>query len=65
MSFFGYKIKDIEEKLHKKELSASDIVDMSFKRIGEVDDQIGAFLTLDEENARAQAKQLDESTNHD
>ncbi len=65
MSFFGYKIKDIEEKLHKKEMSASDVVDMSFKRINEVDEQVGAFLTLDEENARAQAKALDESTNND
>lgn len=61
MSFFGYKIKDIEEKLHKKEMSASDVVDMSYERIKEVDDQVGAFLTLDEENARAQAKVLDES----
>src|SRR5690625_1209787 len=65
MSFFGYKIKDIEEKLHKMEMSESDVVDLSFKRINEIDDQIGAFLTLDEENARAQAKTLDDSTNHE
>lgn len=64
MSFFGYKIKDIEEKLHKKEMSASDVVDMSYERIKEVDDQVGAFLTLNEENARAQAKALDNSADH-
>jgi aspartyl-tRNA(Asn)/glutamyl-tRNA(Gln) amidotransferase subunit A len=59
MSFLGYKIKDIEEKLHKKEMSALDVVDMSYQRIEEVDDQVQAFLTLDEENAREQAKALD------
>ena len=64
MSFFGYKIKEIEEKLHKKEMSAEDVVDMSYQRIKETDEQVGAFLTLDEENARAQAKVLDESNNH-
>lgn len=61
MSLFGYTIKELEEKLHKKEISATDVVDMSFKRIEEVEDQVQAFITLDEENARAKAKQLDES----
>lgn len=64
MSFFGYTIKDMEEKLHKREISVSDLVDESYKRIAEVDGQIGAFITLNEENARAEAKALDEIENH-
>src|SRR5690625_5082245 len=64
MSFFGYTIKDIEEKLHKREISVSDLVDESYKRIEEVDDQIGAFITLNEEKARAEAKKLDEAENN-
>lgn len=45
--------------IDRKEISAEDLVDASYDRINEVDDQIGAFLTLDEESARSQAKQLD------
>lgn len=62
MSFFGYTIKELEEKFHKKEMSASDIVEMSFKRIEEVEDKVNAFITLNEENARAKAKELDENS---
>ena len=61
MSYFGYTIKDIEKQIHKKEMSVSDVVDLSYKRIAEVDGQVKAFLTLDEENARAHAKKLDEA----
>lgn len=46
--------------LHKKEISVSDLVDESFKRIAKVEDKVQAFLTLNEEQARAKAKELDE-----
>lgn len=59
MSFFDHKISDIHELLHKKEISATDIVDETFKRINAVDGKVKAFLTLDEENARQKAKELD------
>ncbi|MDP4172293.1 MAG: Asp-tRNA(Asn)/Glu-tRNA(Gln) amidotransferase subunit GatA, partial [Bacillota bacterium] len=49
MGLFENKMSDLHERLHKKELSVSDLVDESFKRIAEVDGQIQAFLTLDEE----------------
>lgn len=62
MSLFEHKISELHEFLHKKELSVSDLVDESFKRIGEVEGKVQAFLTLDEENARAAAKALDEKT---
>lgn len=60
MSLFDQKMKDLHELLQKKEVSVSDLVDESFKRIGEVEDKVKAFLTLDEENARQKAKELDE-----
>jgi len=60
MSLFDHKMKDLHELLQKKEVSVSDLVDESFKRISEVEEKVQAFLTLDEENARNKAKQLDE-----
>jgi len=61
MSLFDHTIKELEEKLHNKEITVQDLVDTSFQRIKEVDNQIHAFLTLDEENARAKAKELETS----
>lgn len=60
MSLFEHKISELHELLHKRDLSVSDLVDESFKRIGEVEGKVQAFLTIDEENARAAAKKLDE-----
>lgn len=60
MSLFGYTIKELEEKLHKKEMSALELTEIAFNRIHEVDDQVKAFITLDEEKAKQTAKKLDE-----
>lgn len=60
MSLLGYTIKDLEDKLHKKDMSPSELVDMSFKRIAEVEEDVKAFITLNEEEARSQAKKLDD-----
>ena len=60
MSLFDYKVSDIHELLHKKELKVTDLVDESYKRIGQVEDKVQAFLTLDEEHALQSAKLLDE-----
>ncbi|WLR54888.1 Asp-tRNA(Asn)/Glu-tRNA(Gln) amidotransferase subunit GatA [Mesobacillus subterraneus] len=60
MSLFEHKISELHELIHKRDLSVSDLVDESFKRIGEVEGKVQAFLTLDEENARAAAKALDD-----
>ncbi|MBS4198065.1 Asp-tRNA(Asn)/Glu-tRNA(Gln) amidotransferase subunit GatA [Bacillus sp. FJAT-49732] len=59
MSILDHSIKDIHELLHKKEISVSDLVDQSINRINEVDGKVQAFLTVDEENARKKAKELD------
>ncbi|THE10491.1 Asp-tRNA(Asn)/Glu-tRNA(Gln) amidotransferase subunit GatA [Bacillus timonensis] len=61
MSLFDHKVSELHSLLHKKEISVSDLVDESFKRINAVDDKVQAFLTLNEENARDYAKQLDEA----
>jgi len=60
MSLLDHKIKDLQELMQKKEITPSDLVDASFQRIREVEQQVQAFLTLDEERARERAKQLDE-----
>lgn len=67
MSLFDYKLSELHGMLHKKEISVSDLVDESFKRIHEVDEKVQAFLTLNEEQARAKAKELDEklATEHE
>ncbi|UOE94498.1 Asp-tRNA(Asn)/Glu-tRNA(Gln) amidotransferase subunit GatA [Alkalihalobacillus sp. LMS39] len=61
MSLFEFTIAELHNKLHKKEISVSDLVSESYKRIHEVDDKVKAFITLDEERATAYAKQLDEA----
>ncbi|OIK16458.1 aspartyl/glutamyl-tRNA amidotransferase subunit A [Bacillus sp. MUM 116] len=63
MGLFDYKVSDLHELLHKKELKVSDLVDESYKRINEVEDKVQAFLTLDEERARQTANTLDEKLN--
>jgi aspartyl-tRNA(Asn)/glutamyl-tRNA(Gln) amidotransferase subunit A len=62
VSLFDYKVSDLHELLHKKELKVSDLVDESYKRISEVEDKVQAFLTLDEERARQTAKVFDDQS---
>ncbi|MCD8510388.1 MAG: Asp-tRNA(Asn)/Glu-tRNA(Gln) amidotransferase subunit GatA [Bacillus sp. (in: Bacteria)] len=59
MSLFNHRIKDIHELLHKKELSVTDLVDESYKRINDVEGKVDAFLSLTEDAARTKAKELD------
>ncbi|WP_040205376.1 Asp-tRNA(Asn)/Glu-tRNA(Gln) amidotransferase subunit GatA [Neobacillus jeddahensis] len=59
MSLFDYKVSDLHELLHKKEVTVTDLVEESYKRISEVEDKVQAFLTLDEERARQLAKAQD------
>ncbi|WP_070120942.1 Asp-tRNA(Asn)/Glu-tRNA(Gln) amidotransferase subunit GatA [Bacillus marinisedimentorum] len=61
MSLFDKRIGEIHELLHKKEINVTDLVNESYNRIKQVDDKVKAFLTLNEENARAYASELDEA----
>ncbi|MBX9975240.1 Asp-tRNA(Asn)/Glu-tRNA(Gln) amidotransferase subunit GatA [Cytobacillus firmus] len=59
MSLFDHKVSELHQLLHKKEITVTDLVSESYKRIGEVEDKVQAFLTLDEERAREAAKRMD------
>lgn len=61
MSLFEHSLKELTQKLNDKEITATDLVEESYARIKEVDSDVQAFLTLDEENARSYAKELDEN----
>ncbi|QHS24194.1 Asp-tRNA(Asn)/Glu-tRNA(Gln) amidotransferase subunit GatA [Virgibacillus sp. MSP4-1] len=61
MSLFDFSIKELQEKIHNNEIKVQDLVDEAYQRISDVDDEVKAFLTLNEEEARQQAKELDES----
>lgn len=61
MSLFGYTIKSLETKLHKKHISAEELVQMSLDRINEVEEDVKAFITLDTDSALEEAKKLDEA----
>ncbi|WP_416148773.1 Asp-tRNA(Asn)/Glu-tRNA(Gln) amidotransferase subunit GatA [Salipaludibacillus sp. HK11] len=60
MELFDHKLRDLQELLHKKEVSVTQLVEASFKRIEEVDDKVGAFLRLNKDAALKQAKVLDD-----
>jgi len=60
VSIFKRQLMDIHNALSNKEMSVSELVEASFKRIQETEGTVKAFLTLDEERAKAKAKQLDE-----
>lgn len=59
MTLFDLRLQDIHNQLRNKELSVTDLVGEAFAKIGERDERIGAYLTLDEEGARAEAARLD------
>lgn len=63
MSLFDHKLRDLHELLHKREISVTDLVEESYKRIAEVDEKVGAFLRLNKEAALKQAKDLDDQLN--
>lgn len=60
MPLFEEGLVHLKEKIHSREIKASDLVDEAFSRIHEIDDQVKAFLTLNEEEARKEAGKIDE-----
>src|SRR5690625_7965616 len=62
MSLYQYTIKELVKALHKGDVTVEETTQMSLERIKEVDNQVKAFVTVDEENALAKARRLDEST---
>ncbi|TGA98356.1 Asp-tRNA(Asn)/Glu-tRNA(Gln) amidotransferase subunit GatA [Sporolactobacillus shoreae] len=60
MPLFEEGLVRLKKKIHNKEIKASDLVDEAYARIGEVDGKVKAFLTLNEEAARDEARTIDE-----
>lgn len=60
MTLFDLRLQEIQNKLSNKELSVTDLVGEAFANIGKRDERVGAYLTLNEEGARAQAAALDD-----
>jgi aspartyl-tRNA(Asn)/glutamyl-tRNA(Gln) amidotransferase subunit A len=65
LSLFDLRLQEIHNLFAKKELKISEMVDVSLKRIAEVEDKIKAFITLNEEGARQQAAKMDEQLSAD
>lgn len=59
MALFDLRLQDVHNKLNNKELSVSELVSASYARIAETEPAIKAFITLNEEQARLQASELD------
>jgi aspartyl-tRNA(Asn)/glutamyl-tRNA(Gln) amidotransferase subunit A len=63
LSLFDLKLQEVHNKLHNKELTVTDLVEQSYSTIGTVNSKVKAFLSINEEQARASAKKLDEQPN--
>lgn len=61
MSVLDLSLRELHNQLEAGDLTAEDLVDASLKRISEVDEQVKAFLLVDEAGARKRARALDES----
>lgn len=64
MTLFDLRLQDIHNQLRSKELSVTDLVNEAFAKIGEREERIGAYLTLNEAGARAEAARLDDKLAH-
>lgn len=56
---FDLRLQDVHNKLIRKEVSVAELTDAAYKRIADTDSTIKAFLTLNEEQARSDAAELD------
>lgn len=60
MSLFQNRLPEIHRMLTAKEVSVSELTEESLAIIAEQDKKVNAFLTLNEEGARATARALDD-----
>ena len=59
MTLYNETVHDLHEKLTKKEISSVELTKALYERIDAVEDQVKAYVTLDKENALAQAAKVD------
>ena len=60
MTLFERSAKELQESLHNGELTIADLTKEAFARIDKLDDDVQAFLALNEEQALAQAEEMDQ-----
>lgn len=60
MNLFEKSVYELCDMIKNKDCSVSEVIEDIFKRIESVDDKIGAYITLDKENALFKAKEVDE-----
>ena len=60
MELFDYTVHELIEKLEKQEITSEEIVRSYYDRIKEKEDKIKGYVTLLEEDAIKQAKEIDE-----
>ena len=59
MSVLDLRLRELHDRLAGGELAVTDLVQASLNRIKETESVVQAFITLDEEGAKAQAAELD------
>ncbi|WII38675.1 Asp-tRNA(Asn)/Glu-tRNA(Gln) amidotransferase subunit GatA [Paenibacillus thiaminolyticus] len=60
MTLLDMTISQARQALADRKVSAAELTEASFARIAQTDGRVQAFLTLNEEGAKAQAKRIDE-----
>lgn len=65
MSLDKFSIKQVEEMLRNKEISAEELTNMSFAQIDKVEDDVKSFLLTNKEKALEKAKKIDEAQTYD
>ena len=60
MELYRLTAHELHDKLVNKEISSVELTGALYERIGEVEDKVNAYVTLDKENALAQAAKVDE-----
>ena len=56
MDLYKSTAHELHDKLVKKEISSVELTNALYERIDAVEDQVRAYVTLDKENALAQAR---------
>jgi aspartyl-tRNA(Asn)/glutamyl-tRNA(Gln) amidotransferase subunit A len=59
MDVTNFTISDITEGYKNKKFSVSEIVSSYLERVGKLNPELNAFITIDSENAKREAKELD------
>ena len=60
MPFYNLTVKELSEKIQKKEIKSEEITKTFLDRINKAEKNVKAFLCLDEENALKEAREIDE-----